>query len=168
MIDDPVYLSIVHSPLLAVAKYFVIVLSIAAVGFIYYLVKNTSWLSFRYLRDLEDTSRFQNYNLHKVSREWMKIIGRLEKGLESEYKLAVIEADSLLNSIYGRLGYGGDSLGDKLKALNKDTCPNLELVAEAHKVRNGIVHDPDYHLALEEARKVIGIYEETMRFLRMI
>ena len=133
-----------------------------------FLLKKSSWLSLRYLRDINEVTSYKAYGMHKITKDWLKIVSRLEQGTESEYKLAVIEADNMLNDAYRRMGYPGESLGDKLKILNKDTCANVEDVREAHKIRNNIVHDPDYRLSLNEAQKVVAVYEQTFRDLEMI
>jgi len=71
----------------------------------------------------------------------------------------------MLNDILKRMGFGGETLGERLEKLTAATLPNLEQIWEAHKIRNNIVHDPDYRLTLDEARKVLGIYEQALRDL---
>jgi hypothetical protein len=82
--------------------------------------------------------------------------------LESEYKLAVIEADSVLDDILKRMGFAGQTLGERLEKLTSASLTNIEEVREAHKTRNNIVHDPNYRLSLDEARKLISIYEKAL------
>ena len=99
-------------------------------------------------------------------KAWAKITSRLETGLESEYKLAVIEADSILDNILNRMGFSGETLGERLNKLTVATLPNCEQVREAHKIRNNIVHDPSYRLGLDEAKRVLGIYQQALRDLQ--
>ena len=40
-----------------------------------------------------------------------------------------------------------------------------EEVWEAHKIRNQIVHEPDFEITQSEARKILGIYEKAVKRL---
>ena len=100
--------------------------------------------------------------------KWQKIQQRLETANEAEYKLAVIEADGMLNDILLRMGFRGETLGDRLKILTSAIIPNLNDVAQAHQTRNNVVHDPDYRLTLQEAQKTLEIYKATFTNLDLI
>ncbi|MBZ9569811.1 hypothetical protein KJA16_02715 [Patescibacteria group bacterium] len=136
-------------------------------GIIYFLLK-TGWLKRLFLQDLVEFLSFKPYAIRKVSQTWKKIIKGLEKVSESETKLAIIEADDLLNEILERMGYPGETLGEKLKQLSEVILPNLDEVWKAHKIRSNIVHDPTYRLSLGEARKVLEIYEKALLKLEAI
>lgn len=152
---------------LLVAKIIFIFFSLFFLGGTIYFLFNTTWLRRILLQDLVEILTYRPYWRRKITRIWRKIIKRLETGLESEYKLAVIEADSLLNDTLKRMGYGGKSLGERLEKLTKASLPNIEQVWEAHKTRNNIIHDPDYKLALDQAKGALAIYEQALRNLQM-
>ena len=150
---------------LLILKILFIIVALILLGFIIFVLAKTSWLKRIWIWDLVEFFSFRPYGVRKVVKDWAKITARLETGLESEHKLAVIEADSILNDILKRMGFGGEILGERLEKLTAATLPNLEQIWEAHKIRNNIVHDPDYRLTLDEARKVLGIYEQALRDL---
>jgi len=131
-------------------------------GFIVWALINTSWLRRLILQDLKEFLTYRPYRLKKFNKEWKKIKERLDTGLEPEAKLALIEADSLLDETLKWLGYPGESLGERLEKLVVDILPNLAEVQEVHKIRNNIIHDPTYKLNLEEARKALAIYEKSL------
>jgi hypothetical protein len=132
-------------------------------GFIIWALFNTAWLKRLILWDLKEFLTYCPYvYVKKHKKEWRKIKERLEVGLESESKLALIEADNLLNQILIEEGYLGENLDERLEKLTIDILPNLEKVKEIHKIVNNIVHDPSYKLDLEEAKKIISIYEEAL------
>ena len=81
---------------------------------------------------------------------------------ESEHKLAIIEAEGLLDDIFKKMGFLGEAIGDRLKQITPSQLENIEEIREAHKIRNNIVHDPDYRLSLEEAKKAFEIYEKAL------
>lgn len=151
---------------LLILKILFIVAALILFGFIIFALAKTAWLKRLWIWDLVEFFSFRPYGVRKVVKAWAKITSRLETGLESEYKLAVIEADSILNDILKRMGFGGETLGERLERLTTATLPNLKQIWEAHKIRNNIVHDPDYRLALDEARRVLDIYEQALRDLQ--
>lgn len=127
---------------------------------IIFTLLRTTWFKKLIILDFFEFFTFRPYGAKKIIKQWTKILARLDSGLESEYKLAIIESDSLLDEILKRMGYAGESLGERLKKVVPDILPNVEQVWEAHKIRNNIVHDPDYRLSLDSAKKAIAIYEK--------
>jgi len=119
------------------------------------------------LQDMTEFLTYRPYGVKKIVKIWSKIKGRLESGSESEYKLAVIEADSILNDILERMGFKGETLGNRLKQVTTAILPSIEEVGEAHKIRNNIVHDPDYKLTLDQTQKALEIYERALRDLQV-
>jgi len=134
-------------------------------GIIFFLIKS-SWLNYSILYDATEFLTFRPFGVKKIEKQWEKIRVRLDTGLQSEYKLAVIEADNMLEDILKRMGYSGEALGERLKALTAATLPNIEEVKAVHQVRNNIVHDPDYRLSLEETKNALEVYEKAFRDLQ--
>lgn len=147
---------------LLIIKIIVIVFSFFMLVSIIILLFKTKYLEFRILEDLFEFFNYRSYGVKKILKQWQKTKARLGSGLEPEYKLAVIEADSNLDGILKKLGYSGASMGERLDKINSAILPNIEEVRQAHKIRNNIIHDPDYKLSLEEAKKAILIYEKTL------
>lgn len=133
-----------------------------------YLLLRTRYLKFLFLENLFEFLTYRPYGVRKLAKIWAKIMARVETGTESEYKLAVIEADRLLDDTLKRMGYTGEGLGDRLKQLTKATLSNLDLLGEVHKIRNDIVHDPDYKLTLEQTKKTLETFEQALRDLQAL
>lgn len=73
-----------------------------------------------------------------------------------------------MDRVLKKMGYKGDTLTDKLKQVSEAIIPNIDKVWEAHKLRNNIVHDPDYIVNFDLAKRAIGIYEKTFQDLEVI
>ncbi len=161
-------LSFIMSPVfLFYLKVIFIIFALIFVGGIIALLFKNTWLKRRILEDLVEFVAYRPFGAKKTFKQWTKITKRLETGKEAECKLAVIEADSLLNDIFKKMGYSGETIGEILKQLDSTTLPNIEQIWEAHKIRNNVVHDPDYRFTLDEAKKTLGIFEEALRDLEM-
>ena len=153
---------------LLVLKIIFVGISLFFIGFIIFALIKTSWLKLLILRDLQEFLTYRHFGLRKIEKEWQKIKGRLEAEMESEWKLAIIEADKIMDDILNRMGFGGASLGERLTKLTAVSLPNIEEVKKAHKIRNNIIHDPTYRLSLEEAKRIMTIYEKALSDLQAL
>jgi len=134
---------------------------------VFILLLKASWLKRRFLEDMSEFSTNRPFGAEKTFKGWIKIVKKLESGKESEYKLAIIEADNLLDNIFEKMGYKGETVEAKLKKLGPTILPDMDKIYQVHKVRNNIVYDPDYQLTLDRAREAIGIYEKAFRDLEL-
>lgn len=78
----------------------------------------------------------------------------------NDWKLAIIEADIELERMLEAAGYPGTTIGEKLKAANRESFQTLEDAWEAHKVRNRIAHEgSDFVLTKKIAQETITRYQ---------
>jgi hypothetical protein len=103
------------------------------------------------------------------NERWKKVLDYLFSINENDWKLAVIEADSMLFDLLTQLGFKGENLGDKLKEANQDNFHSLSFAWEVHNVRNKIAHEgSSFELSLHEAKRVIALYEQIFQEFRYI
>ncbi len=77
----------------------------------------------------------------------------------NDWRLAIIEADIILDDLLKERGFAGASLGERLKSISPHQMNNLNEAWEAHKVRNRIAHDgADFVLTKRLAQETIGRY----------
>jgi len=95
------------------------------------------------------------------NEHWSRVLNYLFSQHSSDWKLAIIEADSMLESLLDQLGFKGENLGDKLKMANQENFPKLTTAWEVHTIRNKIAHEGlAFELSQHEAKRVIALYEE--------
>jgi hypothetical protein len=95
---------------------------------------------------------------------WQAVVDYMNSHNEGDFKLAVLEADSMLDSLLDNLGFKGEGIGEKLKSIDPDKFPKLNNVWEAHNIRNRIAHEGvNFNLSIHEAKRVIAIYEQVFR-----
>ncbi|HDO23617.1 MAG TPA: hypothetical protein ENG99_00115 [bacterium] len=103
------------------------------------------------------------------SARWDEIKRHLDSDNPIEWKMAVIEADSLLDDIMKRIGYSGEGLAERLKSIEPSDFDNLQNVWEAHKIRNRLVHEPaKFEFSKNDADETIEKYEEALKELKYI
>lgn len=106
---------------------------------------------------------------NKIAKRFAKVLEHGNSARESDWRLAILEADVLLDEMVTGMGYHGDSLGEKLKAIEKSDFLTLDKAWEAHAVRNRIAHEgAAFVLSAREAKRVIALYEEVFKEFRYI
>lgn len=90
---------------------------------------------------------------------WVHVKQLISSGHESDWRQAIIEADIMLDEILTEQGYAGESVGEKLKQVNRARFGTLNDAWEAHKVRNEIAHQGSaYQLSEHVAHRTIAHY----------
>lgn len=103
------------------------------------------------------------------AKRWERIMSHMETDRESDWRLGILEADVLLSEMVTNMGYHGDSLGEKLKAIEASDFTTLSKAWEAHGVRNKIAHEgASFALTEREAHRVISLYEEVFNEFHFI
>ncbi len=105
---------------------------------------------------------------NKLKADWEKIKQRLESGNESEYKVAIIEADNLIDGLVARMGYKGENFGARLDSIPPGQIENIEELKRAHEVRNRIIHDENFAMTKEEAGDVLGVFEKFLHYFEVL
>jgi hypothetical protein len=102
-------------------------------------------------------------NKRKTKEQWEGILKRLGSHNESEYKVAIIEADKMMDELIKKLGYGGENMGERLDNIPEGQLENLDGIREAHKVRNQIIHEDDFVLSKDIAKENLDKYADILR-----
>lgn len=96
-----------------------------------------------------------------LSQRWQSVVRHIESESQNDWKQAILEADIILDEILDKMGYRGESIGDKLKKVEASDFITLNEAWEAHKVRNQIAHDGStFVLGQVEAKRVVNLYKK--------
>ena len=98
------------------------------------------------------------------NKKWGNVLSYLFSQNPGDWKLAVIEADSMLEELMDQLGLKGENLGEKLKSADQEKFRSLSSAWEVHIIRNRIAHEgSEFDLSQHEAKRVIALYEQIFR-----
>ena len=87
----------------------------------------------------------------------------------NDWRVAILEADIMLDELLTSQGYIGQTLSDKLKQVSKGEFQTIDLAWEAHKLRNKVAHDgAGLSLNEREVRRVIGMFEQVFKEFKFI
>lgn len=98
-----------------------------------------------------------------VAERWRKILENAFSNPPESLYLAIIEADKLVDEVLENLGFLGESVAQKMEKLNIQEFKSLDELWQAHKIRNEIVHSPNFALSESEAQKVLEAYEKFLK-----
>jgi hypothetical protein len=95
---------------------------------------------------------------------WQRILEQAGSDNEHDWRLAILEADIMLNELLDMRGYKGETMAEKMKQADRADFNSIDAAWEAHKIRNDIVHRSASHsLSQRETRRVIALYERVLR-----
>jgi hypothetical protein len=104
-----------------------------------------------------------------MKTRWGKIVQLSQSQNSSDWRLSIIEADIILDELLSKLQLPGNTMGDKLKAVEQSDFLSIDAAWEAHKARNNIAHEGnDFLLNQREAARIISLYESIFREFEMI
>ena len=147
-------------------KVFLIILSIVLLGGIIFLLYKIYRIKKDKISNMVDFVPKEEPRELRSSK-WDGIKKKMDSDISLEWKMAIIEADSIIDDIFKTIGFGGETLGERLKAVEPSDFDNLQNVWEAHKVRNKIAHEGDrFQITKEEAIEAIEKYEKALKELK--
>ncbi|MEK9154937.1 MAG: hypothetical protein AAB596_02615 [Patescibacteria group bacterium] len=133
---------------------------------VFFLVRTGSFKNEKGL--LLDVIGKKNISRFRSVKAWKQVMKRMEANDEVNLKMAIIESDKILDEILKLSGYRGETMADRLKQITSAQISNIEEIWSAHKVRNRIVHEPDFHIPRGEAWMIVEIYKKTLKELSLI
>jgi len=141
----------------------VIVSAALITGTILIIIK-TGWFSLHvsHIRDIVLKSDIPRKH---AGDAWAEAQKHFFAGDPNDLKMAVMEADTILNDALRYAGIHGVNLGDRLKNIKRGQIPNIEDIWAAHKLRNEIAHGMNITLKRDMAERALEAYEVALKNL---
>lgn len=111
----------------------------------------------------------QLYGTRAKNARWDEITRHASTDRPNDWKLAIIDADTMLYEALERQGYVGTSVGEKLRSASPQALQSLENAWQAHKVRNQIAHSgSDFVLTKRLSQETITQYRMVLEELNVL
>ena len=108
-------------------------------------------------KDISDEGLVNNIPKNK---KWQRVLTHMQSTNQSDWKLAILEADIMLEELLDAAKFPGETISEKLKNIEQSDFNTIEAAWEAHKVRNSIAHrGADFAISKNEAQRVITLYK---------
>ena len=141
-----------------------VIVSAAFIVLIVWVAIHTGWYDNKVDRFMDIALR-SDMPKKRAQAGWGRVEEHFFKGDENDLKIAIIEADKLLNEALRGVGARGIQLGDRLKSMKPGQIPNLDEVWQAHRLRNQIAHEPSFKLNRTLAERALDIYQKALENL---
>ena len=152
------YLTYHGGPYLSTVKtIFTVTTIIWIAGIIYLFIRTREINSIEYHKYKSIDVKANEQKEHNT--QWQTILDYLDADNPAEWRIAILEADVMLDEVVKKAGGFGDTLGERLKSIGPDGFRSIQAAWDAHKIRNLIAHEgADYQLTKREAKRVIDLY----------
>lgn len=95
-----------------------------------------------------------------IGKSWEKIRARLDLNDESQWKLAILEAEEFVDKDLIGQGYKGENFSERINNIPQGTFGSLEKIIEIHDIRNEIIRNPDFEISHGRAILAIETFEK--------
>ena len=109
------------------------------------------------------------HDVPRTQLRWDRITSEINSDNEQHWRLAILEADIMLNELLDTLGYRGETMADKMRTVERADFNSIDLAWEAHRARNRIAHESsEVPISAREARRVIDLYTKVFREFQFV
>jgi hypothetical protein len=100
---------------------------------------------------------------------WHYILTLIESPNDSDWRVAIIEADSMLEESLKEKGLSGNTVSELLEGAKESGYRSIQDAWDAHIVRNQIAHQgSDFPISQIEGRRVIKMFQNFFEELRIV
>ncbi len=158
------------SSILTVIKVMLVAFIVITIGVgIYFYVLQQEERSKRYEWLKQYVTGPEENHFQKPTTRWDHVKNLFASQNETDWRVAIIEADAMLDDLLIRLGYTGNSLGERLKSADPRNFPKRNEAWKAHLIRNKIAHEgSSFRLSHMQALRVMHWYEDVFKHARYI
>ena len=127
-------------------------------------IRRAEWASYRkaaHTVSAEDVPRTQ--------LRWNRVLEHAASDDEHKWRLAILEADIMLNELLDLQGFKGETIAEKMKQVSRTQFNSIDDAWEAHKMRNKVAHEGiEYHIDEREKNRVINLYQRVFQEFKFI
>jgi hypothetical protein len=116
----------------------------------------------------EKAKKVKKPTYSKVVTMWKRVGEKMKKGTPEAVRLAVVEADAVVDEFLKQAGYEGDHMADRLSQILPGELDSIEGVWRAHRLRNNLVHAPHIAVTRREADEAIKQFESFLKELGVL
>lgn len=97
----------------------------------------------------------------RLRKRWEKLRGGLSSGNEGKYKIMIIEADRIIDTLIFGMGFTeGETFGERLDNIPPGQVEDVASIKEAHNIRNRVVLDDNFKVDRELAESTMVLFEK--------
>jgi len=103
------------------------------------------------------------------NERWEHVLELAQSDRVADWRIAILEADIMLDEMISTMGYEGATVGEKLKKIEASDFSSLQSVWEAHRIRNDIAHSgSDFILTEQTKKRCLELYRQAFEEFHFI
>jgi hypothetical protein len=119
--------------------------------------------------EIHEALEKQKEHERNINPRWHYILTLIESPNESDWRVAIIESDSMMEEALREKGLSGETASELLEAATSSGYRSISQVWESHRIRNEIAHSGiNFPLSQIEGRRVIRMYQNFFEELGII
>lgn len=128
-----------------------------------------SWLGIQKVNEMNAAARAEHFSLSRATnssqqnpniQRWQAITAMFQSNDPTAWRMAIIDADAMMEDLCTSLGFEGQNFGDKLKSMQQARVPWVQSAWDVHILRNKLAHEGSrYPLNNREAYQAFKVYE---------
>ncbi|MFY9462614.1 MAG: hypothetical protein WAP52_00300, partial [Candidatus Sungiibacteriota bacterium] len=104
----------------------------------------------------------------EVSEEWIEVKKLAASDNPSDWNMAVLRADVMLDDVLQHMGHEGNTVKERLDKVDPTILRSYERVVSAHRLRNMVAHDPTVAHTRETISHALSSFELAFRELGVL
>ena len=104
----------------------------------------------------------------EIRENWKHIGELIGSSNSSDWSMALIRADALLDDTLQHMGYEGTTLAERLAIVDPTILTSAERIWSSHRLRNIIAHDPLKQFSKDTISHALIAYEHALKELGMM
>jgi hypothetical protein len=118
---------------------------------------------------IKETLEKDREKLSKENPKWSLILKMVESPNESDWRMAILEADAFMEDSLKEKGLAGNTVSELLEDARSNGYLSIQGAWDSHILRNKIAHEgTDFPVTQVEARRAIRLYQDFFEELKII
>ncbi len=139
-------------------------------GIIYSYIRFNQLAELQVAHILAEEKRWhQLHDANLGNRHWQEVQSHIGSDNPNDWKLAIIEADVMLEHMLEDAGYAGTTIADRLRSATNRSFATIDDAWQAHRLRNHVAHGgSDFVLTQKAARDAVIQYQKVFQEFGLI
>jgi hypothetical protein len=134
---------------------------------IIYSIVRSGWVNKR-IEEWMDYLGVGDVGRRRQLKAWNQIVKRMKTGEMNNWKVAILEADKILDDVIKASGYRADTAEERFKQLTPEAVPHLSELQQAHRVRNRVAQEPDFIISKDDALTALKVYKKVFQHFGLL
>lgn len=149
--------------ILDIIRWIFILITLALAGGLFYALYQSLRFHPEFKGESERARRILTLRDAVMKERWRAIAAKFSLGTTDAIRVAIIEADALVDTTLKGMGIVGEHLADRLSNLDPEDITTINRVWRAHRMRNDLVHTPGFVLSESDAKLAMSDYEAFLK-----